>query len=149
MESEARSRLQILGAAFAIAVAVAACTTSNMQAYEPIKHKTSHSEEVLVPVARAALESRGYVAIAKEDDPSAMATREKEVFVSSVPRLAYRYTLVISTKDGVLTIDSTCQKNTAMERQEFESCGDERPEKVITEQEEIKKEILDRLAKKP
>lgn len=128
-------------------VALGACTTSDMQAYTPVEQKTKHSEETLRVAARRALEAKGYPTLTTESEPSVIQTREKEVFVSSVPRLAYRYTFRVGVKGGTLVIASTCKKNTALEREDFEDCGDERPARVIAEQKAIHEDILERAEK--
>lgn len=126
------------------AVLIGACTTSDMQAYTPVKEKTGHSEQNLRDAAFQALEAQGYSAFSSDAQPTVLETREKEVFVSSVPRLAYRYTFRVDTKGGVLSIETTCKKNSAMERQEYEECGEERPKRVMDEQQKLRDGILER-----
>jgi hypothetical protein len=125
-----------------------ACTTSDMQAYTPVKQKTAHSEDTLRHAARQALEAQDYVAVSTDERPSVLETREKEVFVSSVPRLAYRYSFRVDTKGGQLSIDSTCKHNSAMAREAFEDCGSERPQRVLDEQEKLRAAILERANKR-
>jgi hypothetical protein len=139
-------RSVIPGLALAAALA-SACTTSDMQAYTPVKQKTAYEEDRLRDAARQALEAQDYVPVSTDARPSLLETREKEVFVSSVPRLAYRYSFLVDTKDGVLTIDSSCKQNSAMGREDFEDCGSERPQRVIDEQKKLVAAILERAKK--
>ncbi len=81
------------------AVPILGCTTEEMRAYTPVKEKTRMSEDVLLTAARRSLDANRFVAIEKSE-PYSLTTREKEVFTSSVPRLAYRYTFDIMTEGG-------------------------------------------------
>ncbi len=122
------------------------CTTEEMRAYTPVKEKTKMSEDVLLTATRRSLDANRFVAIEKSE-PYSLTTREKEVFTSSVPRLAYRYSFDITTEGGVLRINATCVQNSAMSRESYEDCGAERPERVIREQETLRKDILARAKK--
>ena len=48
--------------------------------------------------------------------PGEVETREKEVAVSSVPRLSYKYTWQIQTREGSQSIISTCKDNSSTDR---------------------------------
>ena len=114
---------------------------AGMKSYQPVNEKTKLSEEDLFRASVNALEARDYVAIS-DSDRFYVETREKEVAVSSVPRLSYKYTWQIQTKDSTLNINATCKENSSTDRTKFEDCGDERPEKLLKEQKELREDIL-------
>lgn len=116
-----------------------------MEAYQPVSQKLSLDESDLLNVARQATESSGYVPVETDGKPYAFETRQKEVAVSSVPRISYRYTFQVSTKGGTLSIVATCVENSSMHREKYDPCGDERPQHVIDEQDRLKKAILERV----
>lgn len=136
---------------FALAVAAVAlitgCGGADMKTYVPVKEKTKHAPEVLFTASQRALEASGHVTTEIDREKYTLETRQKEVAVSSVPRLSYRYRYRLSTAGGILMMDTDCQQNSAMNRTEYESCGDERPRRLIDEQEEIKKKILELAAR--
>ncbi len=119
-----------------------------MQSYTPVKEKTKVEPDRLFHVARSVAEAKGYVAIEEESKPYTFETREREVAVSSVPRLSYRYTFQVSAKDGTLAIKATCTQNSSMNREKYEDCGDERPKRVIDEQQALRDAILQRIKTK-
>ena len=112
-----------------------------MPAYQPVSEKTKLSEDDLFRASVNALEARDYVAIS-DSERFYVETREKEVAVSSVPRLSYKYTWQIQTKDSTLSITATCKENSSTDRTKFQDCGDERPEKLLKEQKELREDIL-------
>jgi hypothetical protein len=119
------------------------CGGAGMTDYKPVTEKTKFDEEALLSASASALEARGYVA-STDHDASSVTTREKEISVSSVPKLSYKYTWEVTTKGGTLTIKSTCTQNSSMKRTKFEDCGDERPERLIQEAKALKTDILKR-----
>jgi hypothetical protein len=122
------------------AFALCACGAS-MKSYEPINEKTKMSADDLYRASINALEARKYVAIS-DSERYYVETREKEVAISSVPRLSYKYTWQIQTKDSTLSITATCKENSSTNRTKFEDCGDERPERLLKEQKELREDIL-------
>jgi len=127
---------------FVWALLLCACG-AGMTAYQPVNEKTKLSSDDLFSASVKALEARDYVATT-EPDRYYIETREKEVAVSSVPRLSYKYTWQIQTKDSTLSITATCKENSSTERTKFEDCGDERPDRLIKEQKELHEDILKR-----
>ena len=125
-----------------LALALCACG-AGMKSYQPVNEKTKLSEDDLFRASVSALEARDYVAIS-EGERYYVETREKEVAVSSVPRLSYKYTWQIQTKDSMLSITVTCKENSSTARTEFEDCGEERPERLVKEQKELHDDILKR-----
>jgi hypothetical protein len=111
-----------------------------------VKEKTKLSEDVLLTAARRSLDANRFIAI-ESSQPFTLTTREKEVFISSVPRLAYRYTFTVRTEGGTLSIRASCVQNSAMSREKYEDCGEQRPERVIREQEALHSDILERAKK--
>ena len=124
------------------ALALCACG-AGMKSYQPANEKTKYSEDDLFTASVNALEARDYVAI-PDRERYAIETREKEVFVSSVPRLSYKYTFQIQTKGSTLSINTTCKQNSATARTEFSDCGEERPERLIKEQKLLQEDIMKR-----
>ena len=130
--------------ALALVLAGTACAGSDMKSYTPVKEKTKFAPEVLFTASERALEAAGHITTESDRERYTLETREKEVFVSSVPRLSYRYRYRVGTAGGVLTIDTTCKQNSAMARTEYEDCGDERPGRLLAELDDVKKDILER-----
>jgi hypothetical protein len=123
------------------------CGGADMKTYTPVKEKTKFAPEVLFTASQRAIEASGHVTTEIDREKYTLETRQKEVFVSSVPRLSYRYRYRVSTTGGILTLDTDCQQNSAMNRTEYESCGEERPKRLIEEQDEIKQKILELAAR--
>jgi hypothetical protein len=116
---------------------------AGMQAYKPLKEKTKFNPDALLNASIQALEERDHETIVDREKYT-VDTREKEIAVSSVPKLSYKYTWHIETKDGDLSIGSTCKENSAMKRTEFKDCGDQRPEKLVKDQGALRSDILAR-----
>ncbi len=133
-----RGRLVLLAS-----LLVFGCASESMLAYSPVKEKTKLSEDVLFTATRRSLDANRFIAI-ESSEPFTLTTREKEVFISSVPRLAYRYTFIVTTQGGTLSIRASCVQNSAMSREKYEDCGEERPERVIREQKALHADILKR-----
>ena len=133
--------------AIALALAIFGCAGAGMEAYTPTNTKTKHSEDVLLEASTRAVEKLDHMVANRNRDAYTLETREREVAVSSVPKLSYKYSFQIFTKGGVLRIQSTCVENSSMERTEFEDCGEDRPEKVNQEQQALEKKILEIAAK--
>jgi hypothetical protein len=129
-----------------VALLALGCGGAGMTSYTPAKEKTKFSEDDLFTATVRALEAKGYTAI-PDREQLVVKTREKEISVSSVPKLSYKYTWQIQTKGGTLAINSTCQENSAMSRTEFEDCGDDRPQRMVDEQQSLVAEILDEAKK--
>jgi hypothetical protein len=131
----------------AIALFATACGGAGMTAYKPFEQKTKHSPEALFQASTHALEAMDYQIRTRDPTTFTIETREREIAYSSVPRLSYKYTLKIVTANGTLRITSTCKQNSAMKRQEFDDCGDERPSRVLADQEDFVKDTLKRAKK--
>lgn len=130
-------------AALALMVTTA-CAGAGMQDYQPVKQKVGLDAEDLLRVSREAADNLGYVPVESDSAPDTFETRQREVAVSSVPRISYRYTFRVSTQGGTLTITSTCTENSAMHREQYDDCGSERPKRVMAEQDALEKAILER-----
>jgi hypothetical protein len=123
-----------------------ACSTANMTSYTPVEEKTKYKEDTLFRSARDAAEELGFVVTAGEGSAT-FDTREKQVATSSIPRLSYKYTFHVETAGGVLSIKTTCSKNSTTNESEFKDCGDDRPKRVIEFQEKLHKLTLARAKK--
>ena len=128
---------------------VVGCAGAGMNAYTPLKQKTKFRDDQLFGAAERSLEELGYQPINKDADSGAVATRNKDVDYQSHPRLYFRYAFQIDVGEGIVNINSTCKKNSAMAREELDDCGDERPKHVIDEQEKIYRRILEIASKLP
>ena len=113
-----------------------------MVAYKPVSEKTKLSSDSLFQAATTVLEQKGFFITDRDPGTYIIKTREKEVAVSSVPRLSYKYEYTVTTQNSTLSITSTCTQNSEMKRTEFEDCGDERPVKVVEETDQLKAAIL-------
>lgn len=129
-------------AALAVLV-LSGCAGANMNTYTPVNEKTKYDPNTLFAAARAAVEKLQLRLQTAEIDQHTLETREREVAISSVPRLSYKYTIHIKTLGGVLSIESSCTKNSATAEAEFKDCGGERPKQVLDEQEAIRKKTLE------
>jgi hypothetical protein len=130
-------------AALALPLLLAACGAS-MVSYKPVNEKTKLPEDALFQAATSVLETKGHPITDRDPTTYTIKTREKEIAVSSVPRLSYKYEYTVVTKGGTLLISTTCRQNSEMKRTEFEDCGDERPQRVVDETEKIKTAILEK-----
>jgi hypothetical protein len=126
----------------ATAIATSACGGPTMATYTPVDEKTKYPEESLFEASRKATENLGYIPHVLESPAHSLETREKQVAVSSVPRLSYKYSFHIETTNGQLSITAACTQNSATNEHDFKECGDERPERVVKELDALKKEIL-------
>src|SRR5690349_18169804 len=109
------------------ALFAAACGGASMTTYTPVNQKTKYSEDSLFEASRKGAENLGYIAKTGDNSSHSLDTREKEVAVSSVPRLSYRYSFHIETAGGVLAITTTCTQNSATNEHKFDDCGSDRP----------------------
>lgn len=134
---------------FTVGLLMSACGGAGMEANTPVNEKTKFRDDQLFGAAERAIEKLGYYPVNPDAEQLTVDTREKEVGYSSVPRLSYKYTFHIEVKQGTLHISSTCKQNTAMKREEFGDCGDERPQRVLDEQEQLKQTILQVAAQLP
>jgi len=113
-----------------------------MVSYKPVNEKTKLDSDSLFQAATNVLEEKGFFITDRDPGNYIIKTREKEVAVSSVPRLSYKYEYTVTTQNSTLSITTTCKQNSEMKRTEFDDCGDERPEKVVEETEQLKTAIL-------
>jgi hypothetical protein len=127
----------------AMGLVVCGCGAGS-SSYEPVSQKTKFTPEDLLSASINAVESAGHPPRQIDREKFSFETREKEVAVSSVPRLSYKYYYRISTAGGKLSIDTSCTENSSLSREKFSDCGDDRPDKVIEEQEKLKQDILAR-----
>ena len=77
----------------------------------------------------------------EDTDAYLVRSKEREVSVSSIPKLSYRYHFTIKTAEGKLSITVTCEENSAMDEKKFEKCGDEVPEQIVEDQEQLHHKI--------
>jgi hypothetical protein len=119
-----------------------ACAGAGMTTYTPVREKTKVSADTLHRASRDAIEALGYQPVAVDAQTHSLDTREKEVAVSSIPRLSYKYAFHIETTGGILAIDAKCTQNSASNEATFEDCGEDRPERVVNAMAQIKKRIL-------
>jgi hypothetical protein len=126
-----------------IALMLAACGGASMQSYQPTHKKTKHSADTLLEASTRAVEKLQHQIETRDAETHSLRTREREVSISNVPKLSYKYAFRISTSGGTLRIDSNCTENSSMNRTTFEDCGDKRPEKVVKEQAALEEKILE------
>jgi hypothetical protein len=124
-----------------ICLVLSACGAGS-SSYEPVSQKTKYTPEDLLSASITAVEAAGHATKQIDRDKFSFETRQKEVAVSSVPRLSYKYSYRISTAGGKLTIESTCVENSSLSREKFTDCGDDRPDKVIDETKQLQQAIL-------
>jgi hypothetical protein len=131
------------------ALVVSACGGAGFKSYEPVAEKTSLDQDQLFTAAQRTIEKLGYQPVKFDRAGHTVSTREKEVGYSSVPRLSYRYSFTIETQGGQLSITVSCTMNDSLNREKFEDCGDERPDRVLDEMEALRAEILETGKKVP
>jgi hypothetical protein len=142
LEGEA-SAMKQRSMAFFVLVSVVGCGGAGMNTYTPVHQKTKYSADSLHIAARDAIDQLGYQPAGGDEGAHVIETREKQVAVSSIPRLSYKYAFKIETTNGVLEINSTCVENSATSENSFKDCGDDRPQRVINEQKKLLKRILE------
>jgi hypothetical protein len=121
----------------------AGCGGAGMNTYTPVHQKTKYSADSLHIAARDAIDQLGYQPAGSDAQAHVIETREKQIAVSSIPRLSYKYAFKIETANGVLEINATCVQNSATSENSFQDCGDDRPQRVINEQKKLLKRILE------
>ena len=121
---------------------VSACVGSSKTPYTPVREKTKFEESTLLQASVRALEEMDYEIGVEDADAYTVRSREKEVSVSSIPKLSYRYYWTIKTAEGKLSIDVACKENSAMDEKKFEACGGEVPEQINEDQEQLLHKIL-------
>lgn len=132
-----------LGLSILPALLVAACGGAHMTGYTPVNQKTKYSADQLYAAARLSVEALGLKLQTADGVEHTVDTREREVAISSIPRLSYRYSFHIETKGGILAIQARCQENSASKEGEYKDCGTDRPRQVIDEQDAIAKKTLE------
>lgn len=120
----------------------AGCVGSNKQPYTPVDEKTKFEESTLLQASVRALEEMDYDIGVEDTDAYTVRSREREVSLSSIPKLSYRYQWTIKTAGGKLSISASCKENSAMDKKKFEPCGDEVPEQIVEDQEQLHHKIL-------
>src|SRR5260221_13753511 len=83
------------------------CASAGMTTYSPVSEKTKYSADTLYRAARDAAGELGFQVIGTEGTADAFDTREKQVAISSIPRLSYKYSFHVETSDGVLSIKAS------------------------------------------
>lgn len=129
--------------AMCLLASVAACGGAGMSSYTPVHQKTKYSADSLHIAARDAIDQLGYAPAGGDAGAHVIETREKQIAVSSIPRLSYKYSFHIDTANGVLEVNTTCVENSATSESTFKDCGDDRPQRVINEQKKLVKRILE------
>ena len=118
-----------------------------MTSYTPVDEHTKYSEDVLLSAAKKAAEQLQLHVMSGEGSAT-FDTREKEIAISSIPRLSYKYSFHVETTKGELIIQATCTENSSTAESEFKDCGDDdRPKRVVEQLAELRKRTLE-LAKK-
>ena len=125
-----------------VAFCLFACAGSNKQPYSPVEEKTKFEESTLLQASVRALEEMDYDIGVEDTDSYTVRSREREVSLSSIPKLSYRYQWTIKTGGGKLSITVDCKENSAMDEKTFEACGDEVPQQVAEDQEQLHHKIL-------
>lgn len=120
-----------------------------MDAYTPVKEKTRYDADQLLSAAEQSMRDLGYRTVKLDRSSHRVSTREKEVGYSSVPRLSYKYSFQVETTGGQLVIEADCKMNSAMSREKFSDCGDERPDRVLDELAALRKAILEEAKRTP
>jgi hypothetical protein len=112
------------------------------QPYTPVNEKTKLDEGALLTAAARALTEMDYKVAIEDPGTATVKSREREVAVSSVPKLSYKYQWTIETKEGTLSINVSCTENSSIARDTFEDCGKELPEQIIEDQRQLHHKIL-------
>jgi hypothetical protein len=113
---------------------LAGCTGPAMAPYSPAERRTELAPEKLYAAAEGALLDGGY--LIKERDPAGhrLETEPRTLLGSEIDKDKYRYWWIVETGGGTLKLRLSCQH---VEGDETEDCGDERPEKLVREQDEL------------
>jgi hypothetical protein len=119
------------------AVFAAACGGQPMVAYSPAEKSTELRPEKLYAAAEERCRS-GYL-IAKRD-PEGFASRPKSGRCSARrSKGQVRHVWIVETANGTLKLRLECQFESGDEQ---ESCGTERPEKLVKEQDKLVEQIV-------
>ena len=134
--------IKIAGLALLAASLQLGCVGSNKVPYTPVSEKTKFEDSTLLQAAVRALEEMDYDIGVEDTDAYMVRSRVREVSVSSIPKLSYRYHWTIKAAEGKLTINVSCEENSATDEKKFEKCGDEVPEQIVEDQTQLQHKIL-------
>lgn len=110
-----------------------------MAAYRPAERKTDVAPEKLYAAAEGALLDHGYLIAKRDPERFRLETEERRLAGSDISQDKYHYVWIIEAGGGALKVRVTCQRQSGGE---FEDCRDKRPEKLVTEQDQLIEAIL-------
>jgi len=132
---------RVLGFGLCVALQTG-CGGVEKEAYTPVQEKTKLEESTLLQASVRALEEMDYEIGLEDTEAYMVRSRMREVSVSSVPKLSYRYYFTIKTAEGTLGISVSCEENSALDKKKFESCGDEVPSQIVEDQRQLHGKII-------
>jgi uncharacterized lipoprotein len=121
------------------ALALAACMATRMSPYTPAEKATDAAPERLYAAAEGVLLDRGFLIAERNPEAGTLKTEQRTLVGDEVFRSEFRYAISVETRGGKLKVAMSCSRG---DKSAPESCGDDRPEKLVLEQERLVDAIL-------
>jgi hypothetical protein len=122
-----------------LAALLAACGGPPMAPYSPVQKETNVSPQKLYAAAEGALLDQGYLIAKRDPDGLRLETEKRALLGSEITKDKYEYVWIVETAGGTLKIRLECRLSS---ERAGEECGDERPEKLVKQQQRLVDQIL-------
>lgn len=116
------------------ALVLASCTGPAMAPYSPGERQTEIAPDELYRAAEGALLDAGYLIEIRDAAAHRLKTEPRTLLGSEIDKDKYRYAWVVETSGGKLRLWLHCEH---VEGDEHWDCGDERPAKLVREQDTL------------
>ncbi len=110
-----------------------------MAPYTPLDQSTELDKGKLLEAAEGTLLDRGYLVADKDAAAGKIVTKERTMLGSQIAQEKFKYVWTVEVGGGHVKIQIGCKQAKA---EEISSCGDEVPEKLVKEQQEIADQIV-------
>lgn len=122
-----------------ISLVLAGCMATRMSPYAPAEKTTDAAPERLYAAAEGVLLDRGFLIAERNPEAGTLKTEQRTLIGDEVFRSEFRYSISVETRGGKLKMVMSCSRG---DKSAPESCGDDRPEKLVLEQERLVEAIL-------
>jgi hypothetical protein len=109
-------------------------------AYSPYEKKTAVDPKKLFDAAEGTLQDRGFSIATRDAGAFRLVTEPRTLLGSQISKGKYQYAFVVETAGGTLKIELKCQSKSATT--DVGPCGDQAPEKLVNEQQQIAQHTL-------
>jgi hypothetical protein len=123
----------------ALAAMVVACGGQPMAPYSPVEKNTDLSPRTLYAAAEGTLLDQGYLIARRDPERLRLETQKRTLLGSEIRKDKFEYVWIVETAGGTLRIRLECQRTSGAQS---EDCGDERPERLVKQQNQLVDLIL-------